>query len=71
MARYKEAQVTLEVLFKVATDKAIRVVYEDDAQWIPRSTLSFFTDRDVDDWPSNSEQSITLAQWMADKQGWT
>ena len=71
MSGYKEAQVTLEVTLKAKTGEAILVYYEpsDTEAWVPRSTLSWKSDKEVEELPRNTEFSCTMAEWVARSKG--
>lgn len=57
--------VRLEVVLKAKTDKAVLISYEDEEVWIPRSTLSVVTDREIDYLDRGAEFTIRVAQWIA------
>lgn len=69
MVSNSDAYVSAEVLFKTYTDNAIMVAFDGEEAWIPRSVLSFRCDILVEDWPKNSEQTVTLKMWKADQLG--
>lgn len=66
---HKEEMVNLEVYVKFATEASVLCVYEGDEQFIPRSTLSAVTDREVDDM-HNEEMTLRVARWKAEQLGW-
>ena len=69
MSKHREEMVNLEVFVKFATEASALCVYEGDEQWIPRSTMSAVTDREIDD-AHAEEMTIRVARWKVEQFGW-
>lgn len=66
---YREEMVNLEVHVKFTTEASAKCVYEGEEAWIPRSTLSAVTDREIED-RHNEDMTIRVARWKVEKLGW-
>ena len=71
MARsnFKEDMTTVEVLVKTVTGKAVIFVKDDEEHWVPRSTLGWRTDIELE---KNVGETINarIATWKAKDLGW-
>lgn len=69
MAVWKENYVCVNVAFKHRTDSAILISFEGEEHWIPRSAISWKSDREVDELTRNDEFELQVADWMAMEKG--
>lgn len=61
--------VRCEVTFKVKTDKAVLISFDNTEEWVPRSVLQWQCDMRIDELKKNEEFEIILFEWFADKIG--
>lgn len=65
----KMETVTLSVRYKARTEKAVKISYEDNEFWVPRSNLGYRTDKQVDELEYNQEFDCIMFEWFALKLG--
>lgn len=66
----REDYTKITVVVKAVTEKAVRVAYEDEETWIPRSMLGLRTDRQLDACSPNDEVILAIPRWKLKKLGW-
>lgn len=67
----KDEFVTIEVVFKTCTSKAVLVVYENEEEWLPRSLLAWSSDKEIDSLERGTEFGLKLYEWKANQLGWS
>ena len=67
MPQNKETFVKANVRFLTKTDSAIRIEHGDDqmTSWVPRSTLSWACDKEIENLKPGDDFEITLTDWKA------
>lgn len=63
--RYVDATVT----YLHRTDDAVYIAFDNEAHWVPRSTLSWKCDKLLSTMTKHEEFEISIKEWMADKIG--
>lgn len=69
MSNIDDHYVDCKVELKAKTPSAILVVQSEEEYWIPRSLLSWRTDRKVEILERNSFLTIQIMEWKADACG--
>ena len=70
MSRLDDKFVTIEVEFKHAKPNAVLVAKDDEEVWLPRSLLSYRSDREMDRYTRGMIIDMKLFEWKARDLGW-
>lgn len=60
---------TKEVIFKTSTFGAVLVAYEGEEFWVPRTALSWRSDKEVEEFSRNQEVELEIADWKLRRLG--
>lgn len=67
MTNHSDEYVSADVEFKTRTKDAVLIAFDGDEAWIPRSVLSYRSDKEVEKLKRGENFTLQLKEWFAEK----
>lgn len=64
-----EDYIRAEVTFQARTNQAVLISFDDNKEWVPRSTLHYACDMKIDELKRGDQFEIIVQEWLANKIG--